>query len=98
MTTPAPDLILNVSLDKATYAPGDVVTVTATMLQVSQMTVTVSGTTEAGTTVNGTGTGNVETPPSGTVTFGISDSMNGTWSQVSSAGGVGVFTETLPAA
>ena len=97
MTTPAPSsLVLNVSLDKASYKPGDTITVTADLLQIEEMTVTVSGTTSAGTTVNGTGTGNVEAPVAGT--FGISDSLSSTWSQVSNADGVAVFTATLPAA
>jgi hypothetical protein len=59
------------------------------------MTVTVSGTTAAGVTVNGTGSGSVEAPPSEALTYGISDSLGNTWTQVSSAGGVEVFSATL---
>ena len=98
MTTPAPDLIVNVTLDKPVYAPGDVITVTADMLELSALTVTVSGTTQSGTTVNGTGSGSVQAAPSEPVTFGISDSLGDTWSQVSQSGGTAVFTATLPAA
>jgi hypothetical protein len=99
MTTPAPNLVLSLTLDKDVYAPGETVTATAVLTQLDPFTVTASGTTADGTTApNATATASVESVPSGTVSFGISDSLNGTWSQQSVNGNTGVFTETLPAA
>ena len=95
MSTPAPSLVINVSLDKAVYKPGDVATVTAEALDLKPLTVTVSGTTAAGVTVNGQAAGSVEAPAAETLTYGISDSLGNTWSQVSSSGGVEVFSATV---
>lgn len=97
MSTPAPNLVLTVVLDKAVYAPGDTVTATLELVQLDPLTVTGSGT-AGGATANGTATASVQSVPAGTVSFGISDSLNGSWSQVSVDGNTGVFTETLPAA
>lgn len=96
MTTPAPNLVLTVTLDKDVYAPGEAVTATLTLMQLDPLTVTGSGTID-GATANGTATASVQSVPSGAVSFGISDSLNGAWSQVSVDANVGVFTETLPA-
>ena len=98
VTTPAPNLVLSLTLDKDVYAPGETVTATAVLTQLDPFTVTGSGTTADGSTATGTATASVESVPSGAVSFGISDSLNGTWSQQSVAGNTGVFTETLPAA
>jgi hypothetical protein len=98
LTTPAPNLVLAVTLDKEVYAPGDVVTATLTLTQLDPFTVTGSGTLDGTTTVNGTGTAQRESVPAGAVTFGLSDSLGGTWSQASLDGNTGVFTETLPSA
>jgi hypothetical protein len=95
MTTPAPSLVLAVTLDKDVYAPGETVTATATLTQLEPFTVTGSGTTADGNTVNGTATASVQSAPAGAVSFGISDSLGGSWSQQSVTGNVGVFTETL---
>ena len=100
MTTPAPasNLVLDLTLDKAVYVPGETVTATATLTQLDPFTVTGSGATADGTTATATATASIESVPSGPVSFGISDSLGGTWSQQSAAGNTGVFTETLPAA
>jgi len=96
MTTPAPNLVLTVTLDKEVYAPGDVVNATLTLTQLDPFTVTGSGTVDSAT-ANGTATASITAVPSGAVSFGISDSLSGAWSQVSVEANVGVFTETLPA-
>ena len=96
MTTPAPNLVLTVTLDKEVYAPGEVVNATLTLMQLDPLTVTGSGTVDA-STANGTATASVQSAPAGAVQFGISDSLNGAWSQVSVTGNVGVFSETLAA-
>jgi|HubBroStandDraft_6_1064221.scaffolds.fasta_scaffold366499_5 hypothetical protein len=97
MTTPAPNLSLSVVLDKEVYEPGDTVNATLTLTQLDPLVVTGSGTVD-GSTVNGTATASVQSAPADAVTFGISDSDGGTWSQVSVNANVGVFSETLPAA
>ena len=97
MTTPAPSLSLTVSLDKAIYKRGDVITATLDLSELSALTVTGSGTDANGNTVNGQASASVEGPPAEPVTFGISDTLSTPYSQVSAANGVAVMTGTIPA-
>jgi hypothetical protein len=96
MSTPAPNLSLTVTLDKDVYEPGDVVNATMTVTQLDSLVVTGSATVD-GVTVNNTANASVQSAPTDPVTFGISDNLNGSWSQVSVEANVGTFTETLPA-
>ncbi len=98
MTTPAPSLVLTVSLDKAAYKRGDTITATLDLAELEPLTVTGSGTDAAGNTVNGQASASVEGPPAEPVTFGISDTLSTAYSQVSAANGVAVMTGTIPAA
>jgi hypothetical protein len=100
MSTPAPNLVLTVTLDKAVYEPGEPVNATLVLTQLDPFTVTGSGTVD-GSTAAGTATAAVSSAPADPVTFGISSSGDGStetsWSQVSVNGNTGVFSETLPA-
>ena len=97
MTTPAPALALTVTLDKATYKRGDVITATLDLSELAPLTVTGSGTDATGNTVNGQASASVEGPPAEPVTFGICDTLSTPYSQVSAANGVAVMTGTIPA-
>ena len=96
MSTPTPNLSLSVVLDKEVYEPGDVVNCTMTVTQLDPLVVTGSATVD-GSTVNNTANASVQSAPADAPTFGISDNLSGTWSQVSVNGNVGTFSETLPA-
>jgi hypothetical protein len=96
MSTPAPNLTLTVQLDKDVYDRGDVVNATMTVTQLDPLVVTGSATVD-GVTVNNTANASVQSAPTDPVTFGISDNLSGSWSQVSAEANVGTFTETLPA-
>ena len=98
MTTPAPALSLAVTLDKDVYKPGDTITVTLDLTELAPLTVTGSGTDANGASVNGTAEASVQGPPSGPVTFGITDSLGTVYTQESSAGGEAVMTGTIPGA
>lgn len=95
MTTPAPNLVLHVSLDKPSYKRGDPITATLDLVAMDPLTVTASGTDAGGNTVNGQASASVESPPAEPVTFGISDSLGTGYSQQSAGGGSAVMTGTL---
>ncbi len=96
MSTPvAPDLTINVSLDKSSYATGDPIVVTADAMELTNLTVTVSGTTAAGVTANGSDSASVTEPPAGTVSFGVTDNLGTAYNVQSTTDNTVVYNGTI---
>ncbi len=96
MSTPAtPALSIDVSLNQASYATGDPIVVTADAMELTDLTVVVSGTTAAGTTANGTGSATVSEPPAGTTSFGITDNFGTAYSVQSTTDSSVVYSGTI---
>lgn len=100
MTTPAPVTpTLSISADKATYAVGDVLTLTADYSDASvnamTLSITASATDSAGNTVTAETSVTVNTSEQQVMSIGVSDSFSDTYSVVSNAGGIAVLTTTI---
>jgi hypothetical protein len=97
MSTPAPAVTptLAISADKAVYAVGDPIVITAKYSDSSvapvQMNITASASDAAGNTVNAEISVTVNTAQQQPMTIGITDSFGGSYTVQSNAAGVAVL-------
>jgi hypothetical protein len=95
MTTPVPDLVLTLTLDKDAYQPGDELAVTVQATRVVTDKITVSATDPA---TGATATGEVDVPvhvQAAGLQFGVSGGFGEQFTQESGDGGQVVFKTTV---
>jgi hypothetical protein len=102
MTNPTPPT-LTIATDQPAYAPGDLVTLTATYTDPNGTSFPVTVTAAAAddndppNTVTAQTTFTVNPPATELMEVAVTDSANDTWTQVSDVPGTAVFTTTAPA-
>jgi hypothetical protein len=103
MTSPTPPT-LTIATDQAAYAPGDLVTLTATYTDPNGQSFPVTVTAAAAddnsppntVTAQTTFTVNAAAIPAELMEVAVTDSADDTWTQISDAPGTAVFTTTAP--
>lgn len=101
MTTPAaPAPTLTIATDKASYAPGDMITLTATYADSTTASITVSVTASAVDAASNKVSANtsfqVVTSAPAPMTVTVTDDHNDLWTQQSASAGSVVFTTSAP--
>lgn len=98
MTTPVPTAPV-VTTDKASYAPGDPITVTVEYTDPANpgtmVTVTATVTNGDGTTSTGTASVQVGAVPANPLPVAVTDSLGDAYTQTSNQAGTAVFTGTV---
>ena len=103
MTNPTPPT-LTIATDQAAYAPGDLVTLTATYTDPNGQSFPVTVTAAAAdsdtppNTVTAQTTFTVNAAASELMEVAVTDSADDTWTQISDVPGTAVFTTTAPSA
>lgn len=99
MTTPTAPAAPVVTTDKASYAPGDPITVTVEYTDPDNpgttVTVTATVTNPDGTTATGTAQVQVGAAPASPLPVSVTDSLGGVYTQTSNQAGTAVFTGTV---
>lgn len=99
MTTPAQPAAPTVTTDKASYAPGDAITVTVEYTDPANpgttLTITATVTNSDGTTSTGTASVQVGGSPANPLPVSVTDSFGDSYTQVSNEAGTAVFSGTV---
>jgi hypothetical protein len=101
LTTPTPPAAPVVTTDKASYSPGDPITVTVEYTDPANpgttLTITAVVTNGDGTTSTGTASVQVGAAPANPLPVAVTDSFGDNYTQTSNDAGTAVFTSTVGA-
>jgi len=99
LTTPTPPAAPVVTTDKASYSPGDPITITVEYVDPSNpgttLTVTAVVTNPDGSSSTGTASVQVGAAPANPLPVSVTDSFGDTYTQTSNDAGTAVFTSTV---